>query len=186
MPAVVLFAQMVIPAPNLILHDAKHRELKRGVELNGNSLIIRSGVGDPTTIHVLSFSRDGKLLAAGKDFGRVVLWDVTQRSFLRALDTRQGIVRAIAISPDNQLIATAGSDEDLDIELWHLADGKLQKTFRVGHPAVQKLAFGPDASSLLVAENNGVTCLLDTISGTRKREMPGEWHQCCLQTAQRS
>jgi WD40 repeat protein len=169
-----VFAQMVIPDPNLILHDAKHKEPKSGIEMSGNNIVIRSGVGTPTTINVLSFSRDGKLLAAGKDFGRVVLWDVTQRAFLCALDTGQGIVRVVAISPDDQLIATAGTDGDPNIKLWHLPDGKLRKSFYVGHPAVQKLAFGPEASSLLVAENNGVTYVLDTTSGNHKLELPGE------------
>ena len=110
-------SQGSFPPPNSIVLDAKHKESKSGVQQQGNTIIIRSGVGTPTTINVLSFSRDAKLLAAGKDFGRVVVWDVPRRTFLCALNTGQGIVGAIAISPDDQFIATAGNNVDSDIKL---------------------------------------------------------------------
>jgi len=81
-----------------MLRDAKHKEQKSGVQLGpGNTLTIQQGVGTPTTINVLSFGKDGTLLAAGKDFGRVVVWDVVNRKFLCAIETGQGIVRAVAI-----------------------------------------------------------------------------------------
>jgi WD40 repeat protein len=123
---------------------------------------------------VLSFSRDAKLLAAGKDFGRVVVWDVPQRTFLYALDTGQGIVGAVAIAPDNQFIATAGSSGDPDIKLWHLPDGQLVRRFKVGHPAVQRLIFSLH-SSLVVAVNNAVTYVLDIATGSHTRDLAGEW-----------
>jgi len=168
-------AQGVIPSPGSILYDAKHKEPKSGVEIHGNQIVIRSGVGTPTTVNVLSFSRDGKLLAAGKDFGRVVVWDVTRRSFLCAIETSQGIVNAVAISPDDQVLATDGTNGDPGIKLWRLPDGKLLKNLGAGSSAVQKLVFGPDASSLIVAENNAVTYVLDTGSGERKLDLSGEW-----------
>jgi hypothetical protein len=87
------------PPPGTILADAKHKEGKSGVQLGpGNTITIQSGVGTPTTINVLAFSKDDRLLAAGKDFGRVVVFDVPNRKFLTALDTGQGIVTAVAIS----------------------------------------------------------------------------------------
>ena len=170
-----MFAQGVIPPPDSILYDAKHKEPKSGVEIHGNEIVIRSGVGTPTTINVLSFSRDGKLLAAGKDFGRVVVWDVTQRSFLCAIETGQGIVNAVAISPDDQILATNGTKGDSGIKLWHLPDGTLLRNLGAESSAVLKLIFGPDASSLIVAENNAVTYVLDTVSGERKLDLSGEW-----------
>ncbi len=75
-------AQSVVsfPAPDTILSDVKHKEPKSGVQLGaGNTLTIQSGVGTPTTINVIAFSKDSKLPAAGKDFGRVVVWDLVGR-----------------------------------------------------------------------------------------------------------
>jgi WD40 repeat protein len=101
------------PAPDTILADVKHKEPKSGVQLGaGNTLTIQSGVGTPTTINVLAFSKDSKLLAAGKDFGRVVVWDVPNRKFLRAVETGQGIITAVALSPDGQLMVTGGKEID--------------------------------------------------------------------------
>ena len=77
-----IVAQTVVsfPPPDTILTDVKHKEPKSGVQLGqGTTLTIQSGVGTPTTINVLAFSKDSKLLAAGKDFGRVVVWDLPSR-----------------------------------------------------------------------------------------------------------
>jgi WD40 repeat protein len=167
--------QSVIPPPKLILYDAKHKEPKSGVELHGNQLVIQSGVGTPSAINALAFSGDGKFLAAGKDFGRVVVWDVTQRSLVCALDTGQSIVHSVALSVDGQLLATSGSNMNPNIKVWHLPDGKLLNDFRVGNSAVQKLLFSLDASSLIVSENNAVAYVLDIATGRHKQELSGEW-----------
>jgi len=114
-----------------MLRDAKHKEPKSGVQIGpGNTITIQSGVGTPTTINVLSFGKNGALLAAGKDFGRVVVWDVANKKFLCAVETGQGIVHAVAISPDGQTLATAGEGDNFKLKLWHLPDGKLIRTFR--------------------------------------------------------
>ena len=105
-----LGAQSVIsfPSPDAMLVDAKHKEPKSGVQFGPeNTLTIQTGVGTPTAINVIAFSQDNKIIAAGKDFGRVVIWDVPSRTFLCALDSGQGIITAVALSADGQLIATA-------------------------------------------------------------------------------
>src|ERR1700704_3773801 len=112
-------AQSVVtfPLPDTILADVKHKEPKSGVQLGpGHTLTIQSGVGTPTTINVLAFSKDGKLLAAGKDFGRVIVWDFPSRKFLCAVDTGQGIVHAVAISADGQLMATGGEGDAFSLK----------------------------------------------------------------------
>ena len=169
------YGQSVIPPPKFVLYDAKHKEPKSGVELHGNQLVIQSGVGTPSTINVLVFSGDGKFLAAGKDFGRVVVWDVAQRSFVCALETGQSVVHSVALSNDGRLLATSGSNVDPNIKVWHLPDGKLLNSFRVENSAVQQLLFSRDASSLIVSENNAVAYVLDIATGKHKQELSGEW-----------
>jgi hypothetical protein len=82
--AMDLRSQASFPPAASILYDAKHKEPKSGVQQQGNTIVIQQGVGMPTTINVIAFSRDAKLLVAGKDFGRVVIWDVPQRAVIRA------------------------------------------------------------------------------------------------------
>src|SRR5712691_6490507 len=106
-PLVVQAQSSKFTPPEVMLRDAKHKEPKSGVQIGpGNTITIQSGVGTPTTINVLSFGKNGALLAAGKDFGRVVVWDVANKKFLCAVETGQGIVHAVAISPDGQTLAS--------------------------------------------------------------------------------
>jgi len=118
------------PPPDAVLADVKHKEPRSGVQLGpGNTLTIQSGTGTPTTINALAFSKDSRLLAAAKDFGRVVVWDVPSRKFLCAVDTGQGIVHAVALSADGQQMVTGGEGDRFSLKLWHLPDGKLERTY---------------------------------------------------------
>jgi WD40 repeat protein len=160
------------PPPDTILTDVKHKEPKSGVQLGpGNTLTIQSGVGTPTTINVLAFSKDSKLLAAGKDFGRVVVWDLPSRKFLCAVDTGQGIVRAVAISADRQLMATGGESDAFSLKLWHLPDGKLVRTYHNFIGYIRTAAFGPAGTWIVVSENGGTIHVLDTATDKQLAEL---------------
>jgi WD40 repeat protein len=150
------------PPPDTVLVDAKHKEPKSGVHLGpGNTITIQQGVGTPTTINVLAFSKDSKLLAAGKDFGRVVVWDVPSRKVLCAIDTGQGIVHAVALSSDGKFVATGGEGEPFALKLWQLPEGKLVRTYRHFNGYVRAVAFGPAGTWMIAADNAGVTHILD-------------------------
>lgn len=149
-----------------MLRDAKHKQPKSGVQLGpGNTLTIQQGVGTPTTINVLSFGKQGTLLAAGKDFGRVVVWDVTNRRFLCAIDTSQAIVHAVAISPDGQFLATAGEGDQFSLKLWHLPDGQFVKSYHASRGYVGSVAFGPKGTWLVLSDNTAETYVLDLTTG---------------------
>jgi WD40 repeat protein len=160
------------PPPDTILTDAKHKEPKSGLQLGpGNTLTIQSGVGTPTTINVLAFSRDSRHLAAGKDFGRVIVWDFPSRKFLCAIDTGQGIVHAVAISADGQLMATGGEGDGFSLKLWHLPDGKLVRTYRNFVGYIRTAAFGPTGGWIVVSENGGAVHVLDAATDKQLAEL---------------
>lgn len=160
------------PPADAMLRDAKHKEPKSGVQIGpDNSITIQSGVGTPTTINVLAFGKSGTLLAAGKDFGRVVVWDLVNRKFLCAIDTNQGIVLAVAISPHGQVLATAGQGDQFKLKLWRLPEGKLLKTYDSFNGYIHSLAFGPDGSWLALSEDFGSTHILDVANGKRLLEL---------------
>lgn len=165
-PLVVQAQSSKFGSPEVMLRDAKHKEPKSGVQIGpGNTIAIQSGVGTPTTINVLSFGKNGALLAAGKDFGRVVVWDVASKKFLCAVNTGQGIVQGVAISPDGQTLASAGEGDNFKLKLWHLPDGKLVKTYDSSAGFIHSVAFGPTGGWIVFAENGGPTRVLDLATG---------------------
>ena len=160
------------PPPDAILADVKHSEPKSGVQLGpGNTLTIESGVGTPTAINVLAFSKDSKLLAAGKDFGRVVVWDVPSRKFLCAIDTGQGVIHAVALSADGQLMATGGEGDRFSLKLWHLPDGNLVRTYSYFKGYPRSAAFSPAGTWIVVSDNAAVTHVLDITNDKQLAEL---------------
>jgi WD40 repeat protein len=155
-------AEKPFPAPDFVLKDAPHKEPRSGVQVGpGGQITIMSGVGTPTVINGLSFSADGNLLAAGKDFGRVVVWDVQRHTFLRAVETGQGIVWAVALSPDGKTLATGGSDDDFSVKVWDVSTGKLLKILKENKNSIQCLVFDPMGKWLAVADNSGKALVFD-------------------------
>jgi WD40 repeat protein len=153
------------PSPDFILKDTKHKEEKSGVQLGpGGQLTIMQGVGTPTVINALSFSKDGTVLAAAKDFGRVAMWNVAERKFLRALDTSQGIVSAVALSPDARIVATGGRSDDFSLKVWDVATGKLLKTLKEDNGFIHTLRFDPKGVWLAVSDNAAKIYVLDATS----------------------
>jgi WD40 repeat protein len=164
------------PSPDAMFADAKHKEPKSGVQFGpGNTLIIQSGVGTPTTINAVAFSQDDKIVAAAKDFGRIVIWDASSQSFLRALDSGQGIVTAVALSGDGQLIATAGQGDEFSLKLWHLPDGRLVRTYHGFNGYTKTAAFGPAGKWVVVWNNFGGTHVLDTASDNSLLDLKDEY-----------
>lgn len=160
------------PRRDATLVDKRHKEPKSGVQIGpGDTITIQQGVGTPSTINVLSFSDDGKLLAAGKDFGRTVVWDVPGRKFLCAVEGHQGIVHAVALSPDGRFLATAGERDGFSVKLWRLTDGKLIKTFKHFDGYIRTMAFGPKGAWLLLSDNAGMVHIVDVATGKHIRDL---------------
>ena len=155
------------PRPDFVLRDAPHKEPKSGGQFGpSGQLTIMQGVGTPTVINTLSFSRDGKVLAAGKDFGRVVLWDVQNRKFLRAIETGQGTVSAVALDPDGKIVATSGNSDNFSLKLWDVVTGKLVRTLREDTDFINTLVFDGRGAWLAASDNSGKMYILDVATLT--------------------
>jgi len=171
----LVFQVASFPPPDFILKDAKHKEPKSGVQISGGSITIQQGVGTPSSINTLTFSKDGRFLAAAKDFGRVVVWDVLKRQFLCAVDTGQGIVRAIALSEDGSLLATGGEGDNFSFKLWSLPDGKLVRRYQKFSGYARTAFFGPRSRTLIVADNAATIHILDAEADKRLLDLPAQW-----------
>jgi WD40 repeat protein len=166
-------ATATFPSADLILRDASHQKPKSGVQLEGGQLTITSGVGTPTAINSLSFSADGRILAAGKDFGRVAICNVVEKTFLRAIETKQGEVGAVSLSPDGKSIATSGNQDNNSVRIWDVFSGKLLWDFKLSNSPIDSLFFDDQGKWLVIGNNTLTVYIADSIGQKLIATLPG-------------
>ena len=120
-------------------------------QLTRNSALVTL-TNRPTRGFDVSFSPDGTRLAVGWWDGRVDLWDVPGRRWLRALtDLEQLYVGHVAFSPHRNLLAA--TSEPKGVSLYDLVSGQDTLLWRApdqGQWEVRDLAFSPDGSKLVI------------------------------------
>lgn len=103
------------------------------------------------TITALAFSPNGKLLTAGTDQGRVLVWALPSGSKeFEAVGPRR--VEALVFSPDGKLLAAATSNPGL--RLWRMGSKLTEVLFTAPARDVTALAFSPDGSLLAFGGRN--------------------------------
>ena len=95
------------------------------------------------------------VLVSGDYHGQLIWWqgnETTPRP-IRINEAHKGWVRAVAVSPDRQLVASCGNDNA--VRLWKASDGALLHEL-VGHAShVYNLAFHPDGTRLASCDLKG-------------------------------
>jgi WD40 repeat protein len=100
----------------------------------------------------LTFSPDGRHLAAGGMDGGVTIWDVLTRQVLTNITPHKSFAQAARFSPDGRWFATGGGDHFLT--LWN-TDAWRQETEFFGHAnGIWGLAFAPDSRELISASRD--------------------------------
>lgn len=75
----------------------------------------------------IALSRDGALAAVGSEDGTVSLWRLADRALLRRLPVNASWVKGVAFSPDGQLLATVGIQQERAlVKVWSVGDGQLR------------------------------------------------------------
>ncbi|MCG9133118.1 WD40 repeat domain-containing protein [Candidatus Poribacteria bacterium] len=96
----------------------------------------------------LTFSADALIIASAHG-NRIYVWDTATGTAFAMLDKHPDVIKAIALSPDNTKLATAGGD--WIVRLWEVRTGKYLYSL-IGHPsAVNAVAFSPDGKILASA-----------------------------------
>ncbi|MCI0464730.1 MAG: hypothetical protein L0Z62_48015 [Gemmataceae bacterium] len=97
----------------------------------------------------LACSTDGKLLAAAHRLSEIQLWDLPGGKLRHTLQS-EGLVRALALSPDSKILASASTRM---MQLWDTATGSERAILEwTAQPRDEEMAltFSPDGKSLLL------------------------------------
>jgi len=114
--------------------------------LTGKKVGAMSGAG--RYVRGLSFSPDGKLLAAGTDAGGLQIWDARRRSKVGSIEIGGGDVSKPEFSPDGRLVAV-GVYGTGTAWLVDVPTGKIIDRQKVSDLGCGSVAFSPDGRFLI-------------------------------------
>lgn len=138
---------------------------------DGSGTRILSGMTG--NVNGVAFSKDGQLVAAAAGepglYGQAKLFDVASGKLLQEFAGHKDSLYAIAISPNGQLVATGGYDQQ--IKLWDVASGKQLKSIEGHNGPVYDLAFRPDGAVLASCSGDRTVKLWDVASGERRETL---------------
>jgi WD40 repeat protein/tetratricopeptide (TPR) repeat protein len=92
------------------------------------------------TVYSLAFSPSGRLLAAGTEGQKILLWDTATGARIHEADHPEGPARRLAFSPDNRRLA--GLDRD-QVMVWDVRSRKRVLVMRVAPPRPFDGGFNP-------------------------------------------
>lgn len=113
----------------------------------------------------LAFSPNGKTLVSANADKTLMAWDVASTRQTAVLRGHQDMVRAVAISPDGETIASAADWKDTRIRLWNPATGKTTMMLDDLKDRIDTLAFTPDGKLLVCGTINSRGKVWEVASG---------------------
>jgi WD40 repeat protein len=118
----------------------------------------------------LTFSPDGKLLAAADGDNTIVVWHVAGGKMRARLPGHPRGIMALAFSPDCHMLASGGLDRT--IRLWELATWKERRRYHGHLGAISKLAFSADGLTLASGSGDTSVLLWSIMDGDQRQPPP--------------
>jgi WD40 repeat protein len=123
-------------------------------DLERHEFIYRIPTSFTGAVNRLVFAPDSGVLASGHYDGMVRLWDLNTSELLLEFDTG-AVVESLAFSPDGLILASGGSFEHSNIQLWSSGSGALLRVLENPSGGIHRLSFSPDSQYLVSASYDG-------------------------------
>jgi WD40 repeat protein len=164
-------------------HAAEARQ--RIAERENTGRLIRTFVGPSGwVIPILYVSNGRQILSAGLD-RTPKLWDIGSGAVLRSYVGHTAAVRALAISPNQRWIASAGAskdDGDGTLRIWDFTTGAEQSKFFPMPGWTYSAAWSADGNTLATTHDNGILQLRDARDLASVRELKGHQNRIWFAT----
>jgi WD40 repeat protein len=116
------------------------------------------------------------VLVAGGYFDRLVrIWNIHNSAYSSFIGHTDAI-RAIAVSPNGQLLAGGGGSADPTIKLWGVPDGRCLKNLSGHTNEIWSVAFSSDGRMLASASTDRTIRLWSTLTGECLQILTGHMH----------
>jgi WD40 repeat protein len=131
--------------------------------------VVRTMFGHTASLTSVSFSADGSFLATGGYDTTIRLWSAKNGNQQSSLaDPDRNIVTAIAISPNNRLVASgvgSGGAFLARIRIWDLAKKSVKLTINEDSQEISQVAFTPDARFVVSGGKDGKLKIWNVTTG---------------------
>lgn len=114
------------------------------------------------TISGLAITLDQKRLITASHDGTIKVWDLATGDLLDTWIGHKGPIYSIALSPNGQVLASAGTD---GVRLWNAETGRFLRHFKDHGDRVNVVAFSPDGQYLASGGFDKVVTLWEISSG---------------------
>ena len=119
-------------------------------------------VGHFAGVNDVKFISNGQWLVSASQ--EIIIWDVERKTELRALKKHAHWIRAVSVSPDEKIIASAGDDKI--VRLWEIETGR-QRSFPLEHTdTILALSFSRSGKILASGAKDGTIKLWNVSTGT--------------------
>jgi WD40 repeat protein len=127
--------------------------------------------GHDSWVRGMAFHSAGHTLVTGGYDGQLIWWSTQgdKPALQRKINAHQGWIRAVAISPDNQLVASVGND--LVVRLWSFDQGTLVREMKGHESHIYNVAFHPGGKRLLSGDLKANLLDWDVATGKQQRSI---------------
>lgn len=128
-------------------------------------------IGHRGWVQRIEFSPDGENLFSVDSWGRLCGWpwrDEAASPYWSVDEAHDGWIRALAVSADGAMLATAGRDRS--VRIWSAGDGSLKQELPQHSHDISQVAIHPDGKAVVSADLMGTVRHWDLESGECVRE----------------